>query len=487
MTCGSGDSPAHQPAQSLGRGTVLVTAASALFVLSGYLVNITLGRTLGPADYGLFGVVIGLMSVLNAVQSASIPQAVAKFTAEQRESSQEILAAGLVVQLVVGIVLGVALFLLADAVAGLLGDEALVEPLRITALALPPYSLFLLLLGYSGGLGQYSRQALMLSAYAIAKAAFAVGLSIVWGLAGAIGGYVLAALVALPTSGIRRFPMRRLASLRPMLRYSLPLVLVALVSIGHLNLDLFFVKGLVAGAEESGYYTAAQSIARVPFFLTTGFAIILLPAVARAAAGNPRSAQGLVREALRVGFLIVAPLAALLAGAADDVVQLLYTDAYEPATPALMVLSPAMACFALSALLASLLAGVGRAVLALIAGGAGLLSTGILCFVLVPPQGTVGAAVATLVGAILALAIAGVAAFQVFSSTISWASVARGAAASLVIGIAASMLDGTAATLVGLPLLAATYAALLILMREVKREDWQRMAALGRARVLTNR
>lgn len=476
-----------QPAQSLGRGTVLVTAASALFVLSGYVLNVFLGRTLGPADYGLFGVVIGLMSVLNAVQGASFPQAVAKFTVEQPESSDEILAAGIAVQLVVGTIMGVAIFLFADALAGLLGDDGLVVPLRIMALALPPYSLFMLLLGYSGGRGQYSRQALMLSAYAIAKAAIAVGLSIVLGLAGAIAGYVLAALVALPMSGIRTLPTRRLAPLGPMLRYSLPLILIALVSIGHLNLDLFLVKGLVAGAEESGYYTAAQSIARVPYFLTTGFAIILLPAVARAAAGDPRRARGVVRDALRIGFLIVAPLAALLTGGADDIVQLLYTDAYEPATPALILLSPAMGCFALSALLTSLLAGVGRAALALLAGGAGLMSTGLLCFVLVGSDGIVGAGIATLLGGILALLIGVVAALHVFSLSIPWATLARGATASVIVGIAASVLDGTVATLLGLPLLVVTYAALLVLMREVKREDWQRMAAVGRARVLTNR
>jgi hypothetical protein len=46
---------AQQPAQSLGRGTILVTAASALFVLSGYIVNIKLDRTLRPGPQSIPG------------------------------------------------------------------------------------------------------------------------------------------------------------------------------------------------------------------------------------------------------------------------------------------------------------------------------------------------------------------------------------------------------------------------------------------------
>ena len=37
---------------------------------SGYVVNVWLGRLLGPEDYGRFGVAISLLTILNVVQGA---------------------------------------------------------------------------------------------------------------------------------------------------------------------------------------------------------------------------------------------------------------------------------------------------------------------------------------------------------------------------------------------------------------------------------
>lgn len=380
-----------QPAQSLGRGTVLVTAASALFVLSGYIVNITLGRTLGPADYGLFGVVVGLMSVINAVQSASIPQAVAKATAERRQPPDEILAAGVAAQLVGGVVLGLILFLFADALATLMGDGRLATPFRVAAFVLPPFALFSLLMGFRGGQGRYARQALVLSVYSVAKAVFAIGLGALLGLVGAFVGYLLAALVAIPASGIWRLSTRKMAPLRPMLLYSLPLLAIGLLFMLHLTVDLFYVKAMLPEPETAGHYTAAQNIARVPYFLASGFAVILLPAMARWTTHKPESAQALAGDALRLGFIAIAPLAALLVGAGDEIVRLLYGAEYRPAGPVLLVLGPAVACIAMSGLLASLLSGAGRPGLAVFAAAVGVIVSAAAGVFLVPAYGGIGA------------------------------------------------------------------------------------------------
>lgn len=470
-----------RPAQSLASGTIAITAASGLFVLSGYVINIVLGRTLGPADYGLFGVVIGLMTVLNAVQNASIPQAVARFTAEQREPANDILAAGAVAQFVSGVVVGVTLFLLATPLASLFGDDGLAAPLRVAAFVLPPYAFFSLLMGFSAGRGRYSQQALLLSVYALAKAMFVVGLSAVAGLVGAIAGYFLAAISALPASGVWGIGTRRLAPLRPMLLYSVPLLLVALIAMTHLNLDLFFVKALVDEREAAGHYAAAQNVARVPYFLAGGFAAILLPAIARAAAYGRSGAQPMVRDALRLGFIAVAPLAALLAGSGDEVVRLLYGEGYSPANSVLVVLSPAVACLSLSTLLVSMLSGIGRPFLAVVGAGVGLAITALSCVLLVPPLGTLGAAVATLAGGLVAVVGAIWAAGRVFGTKPPALTFVRAGAAASAIGLAARAIDGNVALLVGLPGLLLLYGALLVVLRELTTEDWARGRALLRS------
>src|SRR5262245_31574235 len=159
-------SPVEAPPPLIG-GAFAATAAAVLFVVAGYIINVVLGRALGPLEYGLFGVVIGLMTVANALQTSGVPQALAKFAAEQRHSPADLLLTGGILQMVSSLVLAVALLVLAEPLALLLGDLSLTEPLRVAALAIPTYALFTLLNGIEGGRGNYVRQASMLSIYSV--------------------------------------------------------------------------------------------------------------------------------------------------------------------------------------------------------------------------------------------------------------------------------------------------------------------------------
>ena len=51
--------------REMGRGTLYLMIASAIFLVSSYVVHFGLGRHLGPEDYGLFGVVLALMTTIN--------------------------------------------------------------------------------------------------------------------------------------------------------------------------------------------------------------------------------------------------------------------------------------------------------------------------------------------------------------------------------------------------------------------------------------
>ena len=111
----------------MARGAALVTAASALFVASGYAVNVWLGRLLGPEDYGRFGVVLALITMLNVLQNSSVPQAVARYTASHPHGASALLRQGLQLQLGIGWCSprpgGRRL-----AIASLLGDAQLTDP-----------------------------------------------------------------------------------------------------------------------------------------------------------------------------------------------------------------------------------------------------------------------------------------------------------------------------------------------------------------------
>jgi O-antigen/teichoic acid export membrane protein len=82
------------------KGAIYLTASTLTFMVSGYLTNVWLGRYLGPKTYGVYGVLISLMTALNVMQIYGVPQAVSKFVAEKPKKAHSILNSGLKIQLV---------------------------------------------------------------------------------------------------------------------------------------------------------------------------------------------------------------------------------------------------------------------------------------------------------------------------------------------------------------------------------------------------
>jgi O-antigen/teichoic acid export membrane protein len=61
--------------QNVTHGTIYLMFAQAAFVASGYAIHIGLARLLGPSDYGIYAVVISLMTMVNLILTTGIPQA----------------------------------------------------------------------------------------------------------------------------------------------------------------------------------------------------------------------------------------------------------------------------------------------------------------------------------------------------------------------------------------------------------------------------
>lgn len=67
--------------KNVTHGTIYLMFAQAAFVASGYAIHIGLARLLGPWDYGIYAVVISLMTMVNLILTTGIPQAVSKYVA----------------------------------------------------------------------------------------------------------------------------------------------------------------------------------------------------------------------------------------------------------------------------------------------------------------------------------------------------------------------------------------------------------------------
>ena len=462
------------------RRTLPLIVSTAVFALSGYAVNVFLGRHLGPADYGIIGLLTSLMSGLNTMQVSGVPQAVSKFTAETPDRADDLLVTGIRLQTWITTGLVVVCAGASPLLARVFHDHRLVPYLLITALVFPGYGLFAVYAGYYNGLHRFGRQAIINASYAIAKVVLVIALALVFGLVGALVGYALATVVAVvvafrPAHRVEPYDSRLLLGL------SAPLVVFSGLTFLQYSIDLFTVKAAVHAPSATGYYVAAQNISVLPYLGLAALAQVVLPTVSRLMAEEGREATGkAVGQALRHLLLLLLPATALIVGSAPELLRLIFGSAYLPAVPTLRVMVVGYVAVTAFALLASVLNGAGRAKTAMTLAAIGVAVTLALCLVLVPHHGTIAAAASMGAGAAVSAAGAGIAIWRLVAVSLPIVSVLRiGAAAGVVLGLAWITVPTWALPLWWLGLLVLD-GLLLLVTGEFTRSEKSQLGALLR-------
>jgi O-antigen/teichoic acid export membrane protein len=183
-------------------------------------------------------------------------------------------------------------------------------------------------------------------------------------------------------------------------------------------------------------------------------------------------ARQLIERTLRLQLMIVLLLAAIIAGTRYELVHLLYSAEYAPASQALGILAFGIASLTIFTMLANVLNGSGRPVPPMVVGALGLVVTIIMCSLLIPGHGMIGAAWATAVGSTLALVAVWALVFRQFSVRIRFLTVCRlGLAAAVAYWLAVMV----AQSLWLLPLAGILaligYGATLLLTAEVRTDE----------------
>jgi stage V sporulation protein B len=461
-------------ASDRAKGTIYLTAASLVYMVSGYFLSVWLGRFLGPEKYGEYGVIISLMTLINLVQTSGLPQATAKFIAERSDEATSIFKRAIQIQLILAIGLMVILAFLAIPSAHFLGDNKLAPFVAATALILPLYGLYSIYIGYYNGLHLFRKQAIINIAYSVAKMAAVILLTVFFGLAGAIAGFVLAPLAAILVGGfypkgvVAKFPARQLVGL------SVPLILFSVLSMLQLSVDIFLVKKLIGDDKWTGYYVAAQNISLVLYLGLSAFSQMILPSIARAFGKNDHAeASTLLGDAYRYLLLGLLPLAALFMAKSHQLISVLYSSVYSPGAEALLILVAAYAALTIYVLSANSLNGAGRPRYSNIISVIGVVTTAVIAWNLIPSLGIRGAAIGTLIGAVLSMMLGVVATYVFFRPRFSWLSLVRISVMSVVVYLVADAIHlGGVIGLIIVSLITGTvYLAGLWLTREISRVE----------------
>ena len=400
--------------QSLRHGTIYLTAAQISFVLSGYATHIGLGRFLGPADYGIYAVVISLMTMVNLILSTGIPQAVSKYVAHQDGNELHVKKTAQNMQLTFSLVLFLIYYYFADQLAIMLNDPGLTPYLRLSSLIVPAYALQALYIGYFNGLKEYGKQSLMVILYSVFKVVLILGFAVTsYALYGAITGFVISSIAVLflgfffVRSTDQKFQSssnkNSLISARTILDFATPIIFYSVATNLIMSFDLFFVKAYLTDMDV-GIYSAVSTISKVPFYIIAGIYGALFPAISSMSVHNDRSQMTMhIIRSVKYSMLILVPSTLFVVLFSKQVLSILFSEQYSAGSTSLGVLTIGMGFFGLFSLFTTVINGIGQPRVSMFMSLIVLLIDIILNQLLIPLYGVVGAAMATCVSCLLGL------------------------------------------------------------------------------------
>jgi O-antigen/teichoic acid export membrane protein len=325
-----------QPGRHLLDGTVRVFLAGLLFPLTGIITAAFLTRRLGPEGYGLLVLSATLVGWIELSINSLFARATIKFVAEA-EDWRSIGVTVSRLHFLTGMAGAMLLVLLAFPLA-----DALDEPILAPYLCL--YSLHIPLTGLAHGyqnvlvgIGHYKQKAVGTAGQWIARLVLILllvemGLSVEGAILGSIGASLVEILISrryvrLPFFGHSILPHRAFWNV------GLMLFLSGLSLNSYTNLGLIMLKALGGTAQEAGIYGAAQNLSILPGLFSMAFAPLLFSTLSRMlAVGETAQAKTIGCNTMRMVLGLI-PIAAMLSGAAAEIVTFFFGQNFEPAAP----------------------------------------------------------------------------------------------------------------------------------------------------------
>jgi O-antigen/teichoic acid export membrane protein len=333
--------PSAPSGQHLLGGGLRILIAEGLFLPTGLVLAAFLTRNLGPHGYGLFTLATSITTWVCSGVNGTFSRATVRCVSEGEDWRS---VSATVLRLYGGVSVSAAILLWfgASFVASLYDEPELTFPLQLLAFDIPIFCFAQAHRSILIGIGGFRQRAWLSVTRLVAKFVLIIGL-VACGLSltGAVLGSLGASFAELCVSrffirpslfAARAFPLRKLWV------YAGPLSLTALSFSLYGKMDVLLLKSLGVTTAHVGFYGAAQNIASVPSLFPVAFSGVLLSSLSRWwRLGDIAHVQSLGRDALRA-VLILLPIAAITAGASEEIVTFALGVKFLPAAPLLAVL-----------------------------------------------------------------------------------------------------------------------------------------------------
>lgn len=465
-----------------GRGTLYVTAAKVWFIVSGLGIEIALTRLMTAEQFGIYRVVIGVVSIINAVIITATYQTVSKHVSEAEEKAASVRQKALQIQAIVGGAASLGVFLLAPVIASYLNDDRLATYFRIAAFITLSYSFYSVFTGYFNGLKRFLTQAILDITYSTLKLVFIVSFAALgYGVVGGVGGFALAAYSILMISAIAAGNAGRLSPVRAADLLKFQGYLLAFAAAINLlqKIDLILIKALSSpdptiASENAGYYAAAINLANLTYQIVISVTFVVFPLVAQATFAKDRpTTKTYISNTVRYSLMVMALVATLFSANSGEALHVVFPAQFQAGARALSIVAYGILFFGLLYVLTTVISASGRPRVSLAIALSTLAASTALNALLIPQYGMTGAALGTTAAMFFGAATGSGYVFARFGALISGASVIRiTLCAAVVYALSLVVPVSSRPLIVGkLASLGIVFVALLVLTKELGREE----------------
>ena len=406
---------------NIAKSALWVTVSEIIFNLSGFIIHSILGRVLGPADYGRYGIVITLTTMVIVLIGNGVPTAMAKYISEYFETDprmvKKIKKQAIFLQTIIIGAITLIFYFSAGLLAKLLGDATLAPLFRFSTLIIPAFAGASFYFSYYTGLHKFNTQATLKTIRSVFRIVFVVGLALIFGLKGSIAGYVAAPFsVFVIAFLIDKFKINPELKAKPemstttnidfawqkLFSYAWQIVAFFLAYELLISIDLYLVKALLHDDALTGVYNAALTVGRIPYYIFYAMTVFMLPMVSKASRNNDfTNAKSIIDNALRIMLILLTPMVILMSAYAQEILQLLYGKKYLLGAAPMAVLVYGVGFLTIFYVLSFALNGAGKTKVAMLISTLGVIINVIFNYFFILKYGILGSAYATTITSVI--------------------------------------------------------------------------------------
>ncbi len=401
--------------QHIVKSVFWLTVAEIIFNISGYIVHSGVGRILGPAEYGRYGLVITLTTMIIMLIGRGIPSAMNKYISEIFDTKPGLVRLikkqAIIAQIILIGSVTIIFFLLSPVMALALKDPTLTPLFRLSSLIIPAFAAASFYFYYYTGIHRFNVQSVLKIVRSVAKIVFIIGLAYLFKVKGSVIGYIAAPLFVFFVAWIidqvwiskkffdnkeYKFDWHKLIS------YAWPITLFMLFYEILITVDLYFVKAMLQNDFLTGIYNGALTVGRIPYYLFYALTIVLLPTISKTTSqNNIKETKKVVSQSLRFMIMLLLPITILMFVYAEPIINIFYGSGYEQAVPPMQVLVFGVGFLTVFYVMSFVFNGAGLVRIPMYIALAGMIVKAILNYILIQTNGIMGSAIATSIVSVL--------------------------------------------------------------------------------------